>query len=79
MLQFDAGVFSTMGMISFGLALVKIAVGLLFARAMLYYFDKITKFDFKEWLKNASPKNITFYVSVRFAVVFWFVASLLRV
>lgn len=82
MLEFNAGIFSYMGLISFGLALLKISVGLLFARAMLYYFDKIANFNFKEWMRDAketNPMGLSLYLATRYAVVFWFVASLLRI
>lgn len=59
-------------------SILTIAIGLIFARFMLKYFDILSGINFKEWVSNAESKTIGIYLAVRFASVFWLVTELLK-
>lgn len=59
-------------------SLITIGIGLLFARYMLYYFDRVSGINFKRWFEHADSRSIAIYFSVRFAAVFWFCTELLK-
>lgn len=46
-------------------------------RIMLWKFDRVLNFDFKEWFSNASDDNKTIYLSVRLLAAAIFFAWLL--
>lgn len=46
-------------------------------RIMLWKFDRVLNFDFKEWFANVSDENKTLYLSVRLLAAAIFFAWLL--
>lgn len=41
-------------------------MAVIFVRAMLYMFDRVVGFQFKEWLDASSPQDKAIYLSARF-------------